>query len=107
MPIFDYACPSCSHQFERLVPRPETTVDCPECGKVAAKQLSAFAAHLAAGETTVWVALLAIASTLSSGVLVGRAGRGTGAGGEERRWATTPAFKRGTPLYTCNISRFI
>jgi putative FmdB family regulatory protein len=49
VPIFDYACPSCSSQFERLVPRADTPVDCPKCGKVATKQLSAFAAHSSGG----------------------------------------------------------
>jgi len=47
MPIYEYVCKSCSHQFEEL--RLSSTgfkdVVCPECGSSkAAKKLSTFAA---------------------------------------------------------------
>jgi len=47
MPIYEYVCRSCSHQFEalRLSSNGFTDVVCPECGSAkAAKKLSTFAA---------------------------------------------------------------
>ncbi|MBC7897603.1 MAG: zinc ribbon domain-containing protein [Cytophagaceae bacterium] len=32
MPIYEYACPSCAHQFEFLVLRGQEPSDCPKCG---------------------------------------------------------------------------
>jgi putative FmdB family regulatory protein len=46
MPIYEYHCPDCSTEFEKLVRLSEAskTPDCPECGeKHAQKKLSAFA----------------------------------------------------------------
>ena len=46
MPIYEYYCPDCSTEFEKLVRLSEATIvpDCPECGeKHAQKKLSAFA----------------------------------------------------------------
>jgi putative FmdB family regulatory protein len=46
MPIYEYYCPDCSTNFEKLVRLSEANVvpDCPECGeKHAHKKLSAFA----------------------------------------------------------------
>lgn len=31
MPIFDYRCKSCSHEFEALVRSPSKVVSCPKC----------------------------------------------------------------------------
>ena len=43
MPIYEYACQDCSHQFETLV-RSSTVPECPECHPTdLAKQLSVFA----------------------------------------------------------------
>ena len=43
MPIFEYACSDCGHQFETLV-RSGTTPQCPSCHSTALdKQLSVFA----------------------------------------------------------------
>ena len=44
MPIYEYACQSCEHEFEMLVPSHRTAVACPKCrsGKVE-KLFSAFA----------------------------------------------------------------
>lgn len=43
MPLYEYACRSCQHQFELLV-REHTVLECPEChGIELEKQLSVFA----------------------------------------------------------------
>ncbi|MFO1396112.1 MAG: zinc ribbon domain-containing protein [Burkholderiales bacterium] len=44
MPIYEYACNGCGHEFETLV-RTGTTPDCPTCHSTdLAKKLSVFAA---------------------------------------------------------------
>ena len=44
MPIFEYACHDCGHEFEALV-RSSTVPDCPSCHSTALdKKLSVFAA---------------------------------------------------------------
>lgn len=44
MPIYEYACNGCGHEFETLV-RSGTTPDCPTCHSTdLAKKLSVFAA---------------------------------------------------------------
>ena len=46
MPIYEYYCPDCSTEFEKLVRLSEANItpECPECGeKHAQKKLSAFA----------------------------------------------------------------
>ena len=49
MPIYEYACSDCGHQFETLV-RSGTTPQCPSCHSTALdKQLSVFATT---GEST-------------------------------------------------------
>ncbi|MBP9905446.1 MAG: zinc ribbon domain-containing protein [Rhodoferax sp.] len=43
MPIYEYACRDCGHQFETLV-RSDTTPECPQCHSIQLeKQLSVFA----------------------------------------------------------------
>lgn len=43
MPLFEYECETCHHQFELLV-RESTALECPAChGRELAKQLSVFA----------------------------------------------------------------
>ena len=43
MPLYEYQCRSCRHQFELLV-RESTTLECPAChGDQLEKQLSVFA----------------------------------------------------------------
>ncbi len=43
MPIYEYACSDCGHQFETLV-RSDTVPECPNChSKALEKQLSVFA----------------------------------------------------------------
>lgn len=40
MPIYEYACRSCEHQFETIQKASEPTLtDCPECGEAALKKL--------------------------------------------------------------------
>ena len=56
MPIYEYACKQCNHEFETLV-RPGSAPDCPSCRSTELeKKLSVFAtansgqeAHAAAG----------------------------------------------------------
>ncbi|MBM3948260.1 MAG: zinc ribbon domain-containing protein [SAR202 cluster bacterium] len=45
MPIYEYACTSCRHEFELLRPmgRVNEPADCPECDGRALRQLSVFA----------------------------------------------------------------
>lgn len=43
MPIYEYACRDCGHEFEKLV-RSDTVPDCPQCHSTQLeKQLSVFA----------------------------------------------------------------
>jgi putative FmdB family regulatory protein len=47
MPIYEYRCRKCSHQFERIRPMDDDGADleCPECGRRAPERvLSVFAA---------------------------------------------------------------
>ena len=47
MPIYEYACKSCGHEFEELVRSDERPV-CPACGDdKAERQMSVPAAHMA------------------------------------------------------------
>lgn len=41
MPIFDFICTDCGHQFEKLVRGAEAKQECPKCGASANKQVSA------------------------------------------------------------------
>jgi putative FmdB family regulatory protein len=44
MPIFEYVCQDCGKDFERIVPRHDSTTDCPHChSERLEKQLSVFA----------------------------------------------------------------
>ena len=50
MPIYEYACQDCGHEFEFLVRNNETAC-CPSCGRTRlAKRFSVPAAHTGAGE---------------------------------------------------------
>ena len=47
MPIYEYACKSCGHEFEELI-RGTEQPDCPKCGKSEVeRQLSVLSAHTA------------------------------------------------------------
>ena len=50
MPIFEYRCNACEHEFEELVRSADEgkTQPCPKCGKPGAgRKMSVFAAHAA------------------------------------------------------------
>jgi putative FmdB family regulatory protein len=51
MPIYEYRCEACGHEFETLLKTAaEAPVKCPVCGKAKLKKkFSAFAAKVAAG----------------------------------------------------------
>lgn len=51
MPLFEYACQDCAHEFETLV-RASETPECPSChGTTLQRKLSVFAAHTTNGGT--------------------------------------------------------
>jgi putative FmdB family regulatory protein len=44
MPIFEYICKDCARSFERILPRHDSSTDCPHCRSAnIEKQLSVFA----------------------------------------------------------------
>ena len=52
MPLFEYACKECDHEFEALV-RGAETPECPAChGHELQRRLSVFAAHTAGSAGT-------------------------------------------------------
>jgi putative FmdB family regulatory protein len=53
MPIYEYVCEKCGHEFEALVPRPSAKAPCPECGgRKVKKKLSVIGAVSAGGATS-------------------------------------------------------
>jgi putative FmdB family regulatory protein len=43
MPLFEYLCKECGHEFERIVPRYDSRTGCPRCASNRVeKQLSVF-----------------------------------------------------------------
>ena len=52
MPLYEYACKQCDHQFEALV-RTTEVPECPAChGRELERRLSVFAAHTAGAAPT-------------------------------------------------------
>ena len=52
MPLYEYACKQCDHQFEALV-RTAEAPECPAChGRELERRLSVFAAHTAGAAPT-------------------------------------------------------
>ncbi len=50
MPIYEYACPSCRHEFEQIVKVSAPPPPCPSCGSAdVAKKISLAAFHLKGG----------------------------------------------------------
>jgi putative FmdB family regulatory protein len=44
MPLFEYRCTDCAKDFEKIVPRHDSPVSCPNCASLhVEKQLSVFA----------------------------------------------------------------
>jgi putative FmdB family regulatory protein len=52
MPIYEYRCPDCRHEFEELVSivAAEEPRVCPMCASLAERRLSAFAVRVAGGQ---------------------------------------------------------
>jgi putative FmdB family regulatory protein len=51
MPLYEYSCKACTHQFEVLV-RNGHTPECPAChGKALERRFSVFAAHTGTAST--------------------------------------------------------
>ena len=50
MPLYEYHCPTCSHQFEKLQPMSAQGADCPNCEQPAKRAISVFARVGRAGE---------------------------------------------------------
>jgi putative FmdB family regulatory protein len=48
MPIYDYKCRKCAHQFEQLVKAGETPV-CPSCGAAKPERFFPFSASVSTG----------------------------------------------------------
>jgi putative FmdB family regulatory protein len=45
MPLYEYKCAACAHQFEVLIMKPTQTIACPSCaGDVVERLLSTFSA---------------------------------------------------------------
>jgi len=50
MPIYEYACEKCQHQFELLIRSNNHKPECPQCGSTKlARLFSTFAAHAGSG----------------------------------------------------------
>ncbi len=53
MPIYEYQCDDCGHQFEQLVASHRSRPSCPECdSRRLQRQFSTFAAHQGGSEPT-------------------------------------------------------
>ena len=50
MPLYEYACKTCSHQFEVLVRNSSEAPECPAChAQTLERRFSVFAAHTGGG----------------------------------------------------------
>lgn len=52
MPIFEYACETCHHKFEKLVLNGKTDIECPSCQGTNLRKLFSVFASIAAEEPT-------------------------------------------------------
>ena len=43
MPLYEYHCPTCSHNFDKLQSMSATGADCPRCEQPAKRAISVFA----------------------------------------------------------------
>lgn len=56
MPLFEYRCPKCDHQFEQLVKREEQPA-CPQCAESHVEKLmSVSSRHVTAGSSSLPIA---------------------------------------------------
>lgn len=51
MPIFEYACESCGHKFEKLVFNGNTEVECPSCQGTRLRKLFSVFASVSGGDS--------------------------------------------------------
>lgn len=49
MPIYEYACTACGHDFEAIIPVRAANPACPECAEATEKKISLSAFHLKGG----------------------------------------------------------
>ena len=55
MPLYEYRCADCGHQFEALVPAGRADAEhCPDCGSEVRRLLSLVAAPVRASDGGVW-----------------------------------------------------
>jgi len=53
MPIFEYRCDACSHEFEKLVSRSDSSVVCEKCeSEKVTKLFSTFASKVGSGSVS-------------------------------------------------------
>ncbi len=52
MPIYEYHCPTCSHNFDKLQPMSASGADCPVCEQPAKRAISVFAS-VSKGESSI------------------------------------------------------
>jgi putative FmdB family regulatory protein len=50
MPIYEYSCRKCDHEFETLVMRTGDKIECPACGSAKVKRLMSGFAHKSEGK---------------------------------------------------------
>ena len=50
MPVYEYHCPTCKNNFEKLQPMSSSGADCPNCEQPAKRAISVFA-RVSAGAT--------------------------------------------------------
>ncbi len=52
MPIYEYSCPKCGKEFEKLVKSSSEKVDCPKCSNSKVeRKLSVFSASVSSGSS--------------------------------------------------------
>lgn len=52
MPIYEFMCPQCNHEFEDLVRNAKEKVHCPECGHKKVERLLSRVAFVVGGKFT-------------------------------------------------------
>lgn len=54
MPIYDYLCDTCGHEFEAFGKHEDTTTACPECGKSSHRLCTCTGGHMS-NEDATWL----------------------------------------------------
>ena len=52
MPIYEFRCDRCQHEFEELVPTGTASIPCPKCGGTETQRLASAAAFSSGGKMT-------------------------------------------------------